>query len=488
MSTEEEIDEGVFHRSESDGRVELGEIDELEDTTQRSAKKNGKKKTSLSGPDIRSIAVDDATESAEKAKLNRFLSKKRILNELQAEIFGISLPPVSNETEYVSSTDENPYIMEGDIVYTEEQLDRLIEDVRGQLFAKYHPEGPKQLSLTPNLAMRWTLPIPYYFDSEVNRTTILAGIRLWEQETCIRFTRKDRKPPGKNAIYFINGTGCYSSVGMIPSWGENYSEGQPVSLWTRGCNYLGTVVHEIAHALGAIHEQSRSDRDSYVIIMENNIKNGQLHNFLKESFLDYGVGYDYGSVMHYSKNAFAIVPNKPTILPKDPMMENVIGQKVGLSFLDVKKMNLAYCSSVCRNTLPCQNYGYVNPNNCNVCKCPPPYGGKLCDRLQLSGCGDLTLTATSSSKTITASGTEPCYFLITAPRGKKIQFKMLKFLSSEMCEFCYIEIKMNRDFIKYGPRFCRFTQTTILSETNEAMIVFQGYYSTNSFSMEYRIA
>ncbi|KAF1758879.1 hypothetical protein GCK72_015339 [Caenorhabditis remanei] len=83
----------------------------------------------------RSIAVDDAEENAEQAKLERFLIKKRILNELQAEIFEISLPPASNETEYVSSTDENPYIMEGDIVYTEKQLDILIEDVRGQLFA-----------------------------------------------------------------------------------------------------------------------------------------------------------------------------------------------------------------------------------------------------------------------------------------------------------------------------------------------------------------
>ncbi|EFP01869.1 hypothetical protein CRE_05275 [Caenorhabditis remanei] len=55
---EEEIDEGVFHRSESDGRVELGEIDELEDTTQRSAKKNGKKKTS--GEAIRTRYCQDS--------------------------------------------------------------------------------------------------------------------------------------------------------------------------------------------------------------------------------------------------------------------------------------------------------------------------------------------------------------------------------------------------------------------------------------------
>ncbi|KAF1758880.1 hypothetical protein GCK72_015340 [Caenorhabditis remanei] len=330
--------------------------------------------------------------------------------------------------------------------------------------------------------MRWTMPIPYYFDSVVNRTTILAGIRLWEQETCIRFIRKDSKPPG-NSIQFITGSGCSSSVGM-------QGGAQRVTLHPIACNTIATVVHEIAHALGAWHEQSRSDRDSYVTILNDNIPEDVYPaNFGKKSTMDYGVGYDYGSVMHYAKNDFAIDIKKPTIIPRDPMMENVIGQRVGLSFFDVKRMNLAYCSSICKNTLTCHNYGYVNPNNCNVCKCLPPYSGKLCDRLQLSGCGDLTLTATSSSKTITASGAKTCYFLITAPPDKKIQFKMLDQRLYDylgLCKYSYVEVKVKRDFTKYGPRFCKLPPPVLLSETNEAMIVFQGYFSTNKITMEYR--
>ena len=43
-----------------------------------------------------------------------------------------------------------------------------------------------------------------------------------------------------------------------------------------GCEYKGIVQHEIFHALGRIHEHSRPDRDLYVRINKENIKEGTL--------------------------------------------------------------------------------------------------------------------------------------------------------------------------------------------------------------------
>ena len=66
---------------------------------------------------------------------------------------------------------------------------------------------------------------------------------------------------------------------------------------------MGIAVHEMVHALGFLHEQSRPDRDDYVSIITGNIIPGRESNFAKFASQHtklHGIGYDYGSLMHYS--------------------------------------------------------------------------------------------------------------------------------------------------------------------------------------------
>ena len=67
---------------------------------------------------------------------------------------------------------------------------------------------------------------------------------------------------------------------------------------------MGVVVHELAHALGFWHEQSRTDRDEHVRIIQANIHPLMMRNFRKYSHQltdPLGVEYDYGSIMHYGE-------------------------------------------------------------------------------------------------------------------------------------------------------------------------------------------
>ena len=63
---------------------------------------------------------------------------------------------------------------------------------------------------------------------------------------------------------------CYSFIGR-QGGRQDISLGQ-------GCGSLGTALHEIMHALGFFHEQSRPDRDEYVNIFFDNIETGTVYN------------------------------------------------------------------------------------------------------------------------------------------------------------------------------------------------------------------
>ena len=67
-----------------------------------------------------------------------------------------------------------------------------------------------------------------------------------------------------SSFFIYNFIRCYSKVG------KQQAKEQVVSL-DDGCIHRGTIMHELMHVVGFWHEQSRTDRDDFVIILVNNI-------------------------------------------------------------------------------------------------------------------------------------------------------------------------------------------------------------------------
>jgi len=78
---------------------------------------------------------------------------------------------------------------------------------------------------------------------------------------------------------------------------------QPIS--GAGNCTVNTILHEMGHALGLYHEQSRSDRDTYVTYSEANVDKPEASNFDKlQSEANSGL-YNYASIMEYSPFLFS---------------------------------------------------------------------------------------------------------------------------------------------------------------------------------------
>ena len=120
-------------------------------------------------------------------------------------------------------------------------------------------------------------------------------------------------------VTFQNSTGCSSEIGRI---GGQQFINLKVNDGVSFCS-TGNAAHEILHALGMFHEQTRCDRDAFVTIDYAEVESGKEGNFYKAGSGSetgdcsgaYDIGtYDFGSMMHYGVDAFAIGSN-PTIIP-----------------------------------------------------------------------------------------------------------------------------------------------------------------------------
>lgn len=172
--------------------------------------------------------------------------------------------------------------------------------------------------------------IPFEVDRSAQGKTAMIewAIRLFEG-TPLRI--RPRTAADRDYVVFRTlGSGCWSYLGR---------QGGPQDIDVTTCAG-GNIAHELMHAAGFYHEQSRGDRDDYITIMWDEIAPEMRSNFDKRDVRGQDIGaYDYDSIMHYPMHAGSRSGN-PTIIPRSPNAH--IGQRERLSALDRAAIDVLY--------------------------------------------------------------------------------------------------------------------------------------------------
>ncbi len=129
-------------------------------------------------------------------------------------------------------------------------------------------------------------------------------------------------------------SGCYAQYRPAGSASE-------VNLGS-GCLTRDIVTHEIGHVLGLQHEQKRNDRDNYVRVLYENIKQGYADQFTRIGSAGTSIGnYDLWSLMHYGPYFFSR-NGKPTIIPNIGLNNWVTDRATRLSSGDISALQALY--------------------------------------------------------------------------------------------------------------------------------------------------
>lgn len=200
----------------------------------------------------------------------------------------------------------------GDMILTQEQIDFL-----------YSNDSIKRHGLRRSISHWPDGIVPIVIDKDFDddfKEMLRSAMDYISSVSCIKFDLEPDNP--EDFVLIMPGDGCSSQVG-------NLRQGpQTMKLHTNCAK--GNVIHEMLHTLGMLHMHTAVSRDDYVKINYHNIKPNAMKNFEKYTVYVsmFDTIYDYRSIMHYSRKAFAIDKSKPTIIPGERVTS--MGQREGL--------------------------------------------------------------------------------------------------------------------------------------------------------------
>ena len=169
---------------------------------------------------------------------------------------------------------------------------------------------------------------------------VVRAMSYFNQETNIRFTDFNEAQDEDAIVFtFKPKLPCSSFVGRVGGLQQVFLNFDCLDQ---------SIIHELMHALGFVHEQQLPYRDRYLNILWENIKKDALHNFVEapevwvQHYLSIGgiaTEFDYKSIMIYNDRVFA----RPGAKSMKSTTDNLISPtQRGLSEIDLERLDALY--------------------------------------------------------------------------------------------------------------------------------------------------
>ncbi|QKX03579.1 hypothetical protein HN014_01170 [Aquimarina sp. TRL1] len=221
----------------------------------------------------------------------------------------------------LSATQKDRYIIGGDLLMTRAQVIKYYsKNTKGFLKYKPWPEGKVYYQWAPSISSRvksLTTQAINHISSKVPKITFIES-------------------KGNGDYLKISDNHIYSSGGEVEIIGYEQRMGEKNVRIGKSAD-LVTIIHELGHSLGLLHEFTRPDRDKYILFHPDN---GPFYTQPIDGSGRLEGTFDYESIMNYSSVRVHDTAPYYTIVRKDNMMPIIVGNS--LSSGDISALNSLY--------------------------------------------------------------------------------------------------------------------------------------------------
>lgn len=253
------------------------------------------------------------------------------------QAYAAAFPPQSDRPLTEEEADKVLGIRQGDRIYSGDVI-YLVADIQQFGFRR---------NLWPNGVL------VYAFDaglSQVQQIAFKNACEAWTVGTPLRCELRSNETDYV-LVRNHDGEGCGGQKWVSCSFVGRIGGQQDLLIYRSHWNAASVIQHEIGHAIGMVHEQSRPDRDAYVFVKYGNMRAGSSRQFDIARGVSLFTEYDLESIMHYSNCDFSRHTNcslqradLQTLEPRACNRERVGGASI--TQLDLDGVRAAYSGRI----------------------------------------------------------------------------------------------------------------------------------------------